>query len=354
MTSKQLPHFYIPDCLVHWPWPRRLNKHYLEVKPASTAWMQSFHALSAQAQYAFDRCEFSLLAALAYPDHDTAHLRTTCDLMNNFFYLDEVSDVAPLEEVKAMADITMDALRNPWQPRPVGEWIGGEIIRQFWELAVKTASSESQKHFIDAYTPYTQAVVQQAQDRQDGHIRTVNEYFAIRRKTIGVKPCFVMLELALNLPQEVLEHPVIKEMEMAVIDMISMTNDIMSYNKEQARGDDNHNIITCLMHHLRTDIQGAMDWVEEHYRGVGARFLDLYYHSIPKYHSANIDADVAKYVDGLGNWVRATDQWSFECGRYFGKDGLEILNKRWVTLLPKRTKDINVAPRAIADPIHLV
>lgn len=59
-----------------------------------------------------------------------ARLRTGCDLMNMFFVFDEYSDVAPEDEVQVMADIIMDALRNPYQPRPKGEWVGGEVTRQ--------------------------------------------------------------------------------------------------------------------------------------------------------------------------------------------------------------------------------
>ena len=50
--------------------------------------------------------------------------------MDLFFLYDEYSDVAHVDDVRAMADISMDALRNPQTPRPKDEWIGGEITRQ--------------------------------------------------------------------------------------------------------------------------------------------------------------------------------------------------------------------------------
>lgn len=148
MTIIQRERYRIPNCLANWPWPRHLNKHYPEVKAASAAWARSFGAFSKKAQYAYDRCDFStfcsidvyqcrrvsqtldLLASFAYPDHDAARLRTGCDMMNHFFYYDEYSDVAPPEEVQIMADVIMDAFRNPHKPRPADEWIGGEVTRQ--------------------------------------------------------------------------------------------------------------------------------------------------------------------------------------------------------------------------------
>lgn len=50
--------------------------------------------------------------------------------MNMFFVYDEYSDVAHEDEVQVMANIIMDALRNPHKPRPKGEWVGGEVTRQ--------------------------------------------------------------------------------------------------------------------------------------------------------------------------------------------------------------------------------
>jgi len=50
--------------------------------------------------------------------------------MNLFFVIDEYTDVATESEAREMARVIMDAIRNPCQPRPDGEWIGGEIARQ--------------------------------------------------------------------------------------------------------------------------------------------------------------------------------------------------------------------------------
>lgn len=51
--------------------------------------------------------------------------------MNLFFVIDEHSDVADGQGAREIADIVMDAIRNPLKPRPKGEWIGGEVARQY-------------------------------------------------------------------------------------------------------------------------------------------------------------------------------------------------------------------------------
>ncbi|KAI9447564.1 terpenoid synthase [Lactarius indigo] len=326
--------YYIPKTLENWKWPRRINPYHNEVHAAAVAWIRSFGAFSPRAQEAYDRCDFILFASLAYPLHDKAHLRTGCDLVNLIFVYDEFSETGNEGEVQAMANAMMDALRNPHTPRPEGEWVGGEIARQFWELAIKTASPQAQKRFIKVYGAFAQATVQEAADRDHKHIRSVQEYFELRRDTISARPAFALIELDMNLPDEAVSHPVIEEMTILAIDMIILDNDIASYNVEQARGDDGHNIITIVMRQHKTDIQGAMNWVHERHKKLEAKFMDFYENKIPKF-GEPVDTELARYVDGIGNFVRANDQWNFETERYFGKKAPEIGRTRWVTLLQK-------------------
>ncbi|KAA1470674.1 terpenoid synthase [Dentipellis sp. KUC8613] len=329
----------IPDTLANWKWPRHLNPHYLEVKRESAAWAAGFRAFNSKAQLAFDRCDFNLLAALAYPLADRARLRSGCDLMNLFFVIDEYSDVADVSEVKGQVKIILDALRNPYKPRPNDEWVGGEIARQFWELAIKTASAQAQKRFVQTFEEYLQSVILQASDRERSHIRNIDSYLKVRRDTIGAKPSYALLEFDMNLPDEVISHPILQELTYLSIDMLCLGNDIVSYNLEQARGDDAHNIVTIVMHQFKTDAAGAMKWVAEYHASLERKFNDAYL-KVPKW-GGPLDLQVARYVDGLGNWVRANDQWSFESERYFGNQGLRIMKTRTVTLLPKeRTEAI--------------
>jgi hypothetical protein len=88
------------------------------------------------------------------------------------------------------------------------------------------------------------------------------------------------------------------------------------------------------MHQHKIDIQGAMNWVYEYHKELEAKFMNLYENKFPKF-GEPVDAQLARYVDGIGNWVRANYEGSFETERYFGKKGAEIKETRWVTLLPK-------------------
>ncbi|KAH9172907.1 hypothetical protein EDB89DRAFT_844032 [Lactarius sanguifluus] len=74
--------------------------------------------------------------------------------------------------------------------------------------------------------------------------------------------------------------------------------------------------------------------VYDYHKELETRFMDLYENKISKF-GEPVDTELAQYVEGLGNWARAGDQWGFESERYFGKKGPEIGKTRCVTLLPK-------------------
>jgi len=65
--SESSTQFELPTPLAVWPWERRLNPHYPEVKAESDAWVQSFKPFEPEEQQKFDLCNLS-----------TYKLRLTC------------------------------------------------------------------------------------------------------------------------------------------------------------------------------------------------------------------------------------------------------------------------------------
>lgn len=89
------------------------------------------------------------------------------------------------------------------------------------------------------------------------------------------------------------------------------------------------------MHHCALDLPDAMNWISEYHEALVRDFMDIF-HNLPSWDN-DVDAQlVARYVDGLGNWVRGNDSWSFESHRYFGSSGLEVQKHRNVILLESK------------------
>jgi hypothetical protein len=66
--------------------------------------------------------------------------------------------------------------------------------------------------------------VKQAEDRDNRKILSIDEYLATRRQNIGIRPSFVPGELHLTLPDAAFYHPVVKELEYLVADLIIIDN----------------------------------------------------------------------------------------------------------------------------------
>lgn len=109
--------------------------------------------------------------------------------------------------------------------------------------------------------------------------------------------------------------------------------DLLSYNKEQAIGDDEHNIVTVIMRQFGLGIQAAIDEAGDMCAAKVERFYKLYL-NLPRW-VGPVDYEVQKLVDGIGFCVGGVMHWSYESQRYFGKRGLEIKKSRTLNLLPR-------------------
>ena len=73
---------------------------------------------------------------------------------------------------------------------------------------------------------FFKAVIIQARDRAAGVVPDLEDYIAVRRDTSGCKPCWALIEYAygLDLPDEVMEHPIIQSLDEATNDLVTWSN----------------------------------------------------------------------------------------------------------------------------------
>jgi len=336
-----LPQIYLPDPLAQWPWPRKLNDHYAEVKAECDEWLKSFQALDAKTQKSFDSCNFPLLGSLEYPLLDRDGLRVACDLTVLFYIYDEFTDTVNADGARHYADMVMDAIHNPHKTRPRDEPKLGEIARQFWLRAIRVSSLSAQDQFITSFSQYVYAVIDETSERAKGHILGVENYLKLRRHTIGGHALFFPVEAGLDIPNEAMAHPVIKLLCALAVESLILTNDMYSYNIEQATGHDGHNIVTVVMNEKGLDLDGALRWLGEYHGEVLSKFL-AQSRALPSW-GGKVDADVGTFVERLAYLIRGVDCWSLETERYLGTKGPEVQKHRLVTLLPK-VKNADVTP----------
>ena len=86
---------------------------------------------------------------------------------------------------------------------------------------------------------------------------------------------------------------------------------ITSIINRQARGDDTHNLVTIVMHEHNCGVIEAVEWISGLHDRVAGKFLSTM-KELPSFGDPSLDKDIAVYVDGLANWVRSNERWSFE------------------------------------------
>ncbi|KAK3295342.1 isoprenoid synthase domain-containing protein [Chaetomium fimeti] len=311
-----------------WSWPRYVSPHLADIEEECLEWSASFGAFDPETQ------------RLIHDYGKLKYVRSGCDLMHLFFMFDEYSDQSTPEEVWHQASIQMDALCYPHKPRPKGEWIGGEIARQFWLRLPRTATKTFKRRFLETWIDYVESVAQQAEHRSESRILDLDSYFPLRRHTSGAPSTIALWELDMDIPDHIREHPILRMLETLAVDLIVIGNDLLSYNKEQAVGDDEHNIVTIIMAQFQVGVQDAIDKAGELSREKMEKFNALY-SLLPRW-VGPVDLDVQRLVDGMAQCVSGVLHWSYESQRYFGTRGMVVKRTRTLRLLPK-TKNVKIA-----------
>ncbi|KAJ7102374.1 isoprenoid synthase domain-containing protein [Mycena belliarum] len=321
----------LPRTMDSWPWTRQINPLHEEVSAECMLhWSQNLKVFSLESQKKFDA---GLLAALVYPNVSKEILRTGCDWITLFFLVDHCTDMQSEKTARQMVDIALDALNNPEKPRPEGETMLGQATKEFWSRALKGATETAARHFFRAFTNYLESVVLQAAGRDNNRLATMTEYFHVRRQNVGTFPTYCIGAWHLDLPDHVFYNEVIVDMTNQIADMVIIDNDLISYNKEQAAGDDKFNVVTVAMHHLNTDYGEAVAWITAYHAATQAKFLACLT-QVPSF-GPIIDSQLQEYIFILANMPRANDCWNFECALYYGSKGFEVQQTRSVALLSK-------------------
>ncbi|KAF4601745.1 terpene cyclase [Pleurotus pulmonarius] len=172
-------------------------------------------------------------------------------------------DLTALEDAASIDVYLPRTLESwPWPRRINPHYAKVKQRSSAWYLLASLAYPDldrAQARFVDSFQTYLDAVVQQAEDRAQEHVRSTEDYFQLRRETIGAKPAFAVGELYMNIPQEVIDHPVISKLSELCVDMLIIGNDICSYHVEWQRGDEGHNLVTVVMQQFGVNVQEAMD-----------------------------------------------------------------------------------------------
>ncbi|KDR82150.1 hypothetical protein GALMADRAFT_222029 [Galerina marginata CBS 339.88] len=251
------------------------------------------------------------------------------------FVIDEYTDVTDSNGANNIRQIVMDVLLNSDKERPDGEHVIGVMFKDFWMRASGYVSpgADCLKRFTDDFNDYTAAVVKEAKIRTQRRYSNFEDYLKLRLYTIGCFTTYTLCEFGLDLPEAVLSHPRMIDLREKAAILTGITNDIYSFPMEKSRGGglELHNSVELVMAEQNLDVQAAINWLERYLAGVVAAFLEDI-DQMPSW-GKEVDQRVKICINAIAQATRGIDDWCFECGRYFGRKGLEIQKTRVMTIM---------------------
>ncbi|GLB42110.1 putative terpene synthase family, metal binding domain [Lyophyllum shimeji] len=328
----------IPDLVSHCTFKKRVSRHRKQVTTETKRWLFKYGGLDEKKRAAIHGLKCGLLTAMCYPDAGCPQLRVCNDFLTYLFHLDNLSDDMDNRGTRSIANEVLNSLYHPYTYRSDARV--GKMTRDYFKRMIVIASPGAQQRFIETFDFFFQSVTQQATDRAAGVIPDLESYIALRRDTSGCKPCWALIEYANNLdiPDEVMEHPIIRSLGEAANDLVTWSNDIFSYNVEQSKGD-THNMIPVVMNEEGLDLQSAVDFVGTMCKQSIDRFVNDWA-NLPSW-GPEIDRDVHTYVTGLADWIVGQG----------GKSKPPASSTSFLAVLErKRARNIVCLTRMINDP----
>lgn len=328
--------FYIPDLLAISPFEGSTNPHYEKAAAESSLWVGSYKLFTNRKRLFFVLGSNELLVSHAYPYAGYEQFRTCCDLVNLLFVIDEVSDEQSGDEALQTGLSVLRVFKDP-------KWDDGSTLakmaREFRGRLGNGAGPGCLRRFIKRFEEYVYAVAQEAELRAQKEVLTLATYIPLRRENSAVRVCFALLEyvFGVDLPDEVFEDPIFMDMYFAAVDSVCWSNDLYSYNMEQAKGHTGNNVMTVLMKEKNCSLQEAADYIGLHFQ----QLVDTFVTNKRKLRSRgpSDDADIAKHIMGMENWMIGNLEWSLETQRYFGAEVSKVKRTRLVVLRPREEED---------------
>jgi hypothetical protein len=262
---------------------------------------------------------YALLAASCYPSAPFARLAAICDYYSWLFLFDDTCEDLSLQgasprEVHGFLRGIYGVLSGT-----AGAAIGAQrvtaALADIWQRVAQACPAAWRQRLARHVANYIDGCVWEAQNRQLGQVPSRAVFQVMRMFTSTMYEFWDFIEYAGGwfLPDHVVEHPVIAELQRTANAVASFANDIFSLRKEM-KNRDFHNLVVVVQHEDGLDLPAALlraaalhDEQVRHYCAL---------ERIAPSFAPDIDRDVARYLEGMRTWMRANHDWSMTTPRY--------------------------------------
>ncbi|MCU0683021.1 MAG: hypothetical protein MUF34_12365 [Polyangiaceae bacterium] len=306
----------------HYPFEALTNAHEEALERFLFEWVGEHGMLDERVERVLRASRFSALTARAYPRAAPPPLELVGAWTVWLFLQDDRCDEARLgrraEALRREVDRYARVLQRAIPPSTPLETSLADVRDRLASLGAPGCSSR----FGEAAQAYFDACVWEAGNREAGGAPDVATYRRMRRHTGGVSTCLALIEVTddVRLPLEARSHPTLRGLGEAANDVICLSNDVFSAEKELRQGDV-HNLTILTMREQGSSFAEAVAAVTRLHDAELRRFLALEA-ALPSF-GGRYDRDVERYVLALKAWMCGNLEWSKLSGRYRpGRAGL--------------------------------
>lgn len=295
------------------------NQHGNSVRRHAANWLPKVGlAASDDRQRKHAAIDIPLLAAMTHPWATRADLATVHDWLAWLFEFDDQFDDGPdgvdPDSVMALGGRLLRILDGgPATPEPSLPIC--DALADIWRRLRPRTSPAWRRRFRAHVAEYFESYVWETSNRRRQHIPGVEEYLAHRQQTGAVHTCFDVLipTLGIAFDQETWENPTLRQIEYIACEIITLSNDIISFAKEKGHGD-YHNMVAILMAKTGCSMEAAVGETATMVADLLAKFDGLagqYAWAL-----ARDGDDIGRYLFGLRAWIVGNYAWSLKSRRF--------------------------------------
>lgn len=306
MRTIQLPE-------LDYPFPSLIHPLVNEIEACSLNWALQFNLLTSEEQVErFTQSRYSWLAARAFPDIGFEEACLEANFITWLFIRDDHTDAANTTVLKAGIKQMLTAMRS------AGPGKGEPLVMALHDILQRMRDSShpvSLQRFQKNLTDYLESTIWETHYRRRRQVPSVKDYIRMRPVAGSMLTVIDTIAIAENicLPDDILQHPVIKRMGLACANLVSWSNDIASFSREMEQSDV-QNLVLVIQHNYKIPLEDALREVVSMHSEEMALFLELDMDR-PSFGTQN--RQVERYITGLRGWIQANFDWTMQDTRRY-------------------------------------
>ncbi|MBW4645448.1 MAG: terpene synthase family protein [Goleter apudmare HA4340-LM2] len=305
-----------PD--LYCPFPAQINQHVDVLEDHAMEWALRFNLLRDELSYQrFRKSKFHSLAASTYPNCQVEELKIANDIIGLLFVWDDQCDISDLGKQPEIV--------NTYCNRFIEILNGAKLTHKDTPLTyalsdvrkriIKSGNLTFFHHFVHSFEDYFNGCIEEANNRLNINIPTLENYIKIRSSVSAVALCLNLIEFCdwVKIPYILRNNEVFKKINQKAINIIAWSNDILSVQREISTGHV-HNLVLILHYQQKLPLEKAIRFAVEMHDEEVRELINLE-KQIPSV-GIEVDGEISKYISGLHSWISGHIDWYSHSGRY--------------------------------------